>query len=60
MDYFSGVILTKSLLPDWLQRHRGHVVQVSSVQGEPRAGLDGSVFTDASIGFGARLVENVC
>eukprot|EP00913_Durusdinium_trenchii_P032980 g30875.t1 len=33
VDYFSGVILTKSLLPDWLQRHRGHVVQVSSVQG---------------------------
>eukprot|EP00435_Cladocopium_sp_Y103_P030618 s2025_g7.t1 len=33
VDYFSGVVLTKSLLPDWLRRGEGHVVQVSSVQG---------------------------
>mmetsp|Transcript_50058 Transcript_50058/g.116204 ORF Transcript_50058/g.116204 Transcript_50058/m.116204 type:complete len:291 (-) Transcript_50058:68-940(-) len=33
IDYFSGVALTKALLPGWLQASRGHVVQVSSVQG---------------------------
>jgi len=33
VDYFSGVVLTKSLLPDWLEKGQGHVVQVSSVQG---------------------------
>lgn len=33
VDYFSGVALVKALLPDWLKRQSGHVVQVSSVQG---------------------------
>ena len=33
IDFFGGVALVKALLPDWLQRHAGHVVQVSSVQG---------------------------
>lgn len=33
VDFFSGVILLKALLPDWLRRRSGHVVQISSVQG---------------------------
>ena len=33
IDFFSGVALVKALLPDWLHRQQGHVVQVSSVQG---------------------------
>ena len=33
IDFFSGVALVKALLPDWLQRQSGHVVQISSVQG---------------------------
>lgn len=33
VDYFSGVALVKALLPSWLARKSGHVVQVSSVQG---------------------------
>mmetsp|Transcript_42315 Transcript_42315/g.75818 ORF Transcript_42315/g.75818 Transcript_42315/m.75818 type:complete len:282 (-) Transcript_42315:102-947(-) len=33
VDFFSGVVLLKALLPDWLQRQSGHVVQISSVQG---------------------------
>jgi len=33
IDYFSGVMLTKALLPAWLASQSGHVVQVSSVQG---------------------------
>eukprot|EP00929_Paragymnodinium_shiwhaense_P037212 TRINITY_DN19869_c0_g1_i1.p1 TRINITY_DN19869_c0_g1~~TRINITY_DN19869_c0_g1_i1.p1 ORF type:complete len:311 (-),score=82.65 TRINITY_DN19869_c0_g1_i1:113-1045(-) len=33
VDYFSGVALVKALLPDWLARGSGHVVQIASVQG---------------------------
>lgn len=33
VDFFSGVVLTKALLPEWIQRQSGHVVQISSVQG---------------------------
>jgi len=33
IDYFSGVALTKALLPAWLASDSGHVVQISSVQG---------------------------
>lgn len=33
IDYFSGVTLVKALLPRWLNVQRGHVVQISSVQG---------------------------
>lgn len=33
IDFFGGVALVKALLPDWLDRQTGHVVQVSSVQG---------------------------
>ncbi|CAK8990421.1 Dehydrogenase/reductase SDR family protein 7-like, partial [Durusdinium trenchii] len=32
VDFFSGVVLTKALLPEWIQRQSGHVVQISSVQ----------------------------
>lgn len=32
IDFFSGVALTKALLPAWVAAGRGHVVQVSSVQ----------------------------
>jgi short-subunit dehydrogenase len=32
IDYFSGVALTKALLPSWLTAQCGHVVQISSVQ----------------------------
>lgn len=33
VDYFSGVALTKALLPSWVKRGQGHVIQISSVQG---------------------------
>lgn len=33
INYFSGVALTKALLPEWLASSSGHVVQISSVQG---------------------------
>lgn len=33
VDYLSGVVLVKALLPEWLKRQSGHVVQISSVQG---------------------------
>ena len=33
INFFGGVALVKALLPDWLDRQTGHVVQVSSVQG---------------------------
>ncbi|CAK0904811.1 unnamed protein product [Prorocentrum cordatum] len=36
VDFFSGVALTKALLPAWVAAGRGHVVQVSSVQAFPR------------------------
>jgi len=32
IDFFGGVALVKAVLPDWLLRRSGHVVQVSSVQ----------------------------
>mmetsp|Transcript_107704 Transcript_107704/g.301641 ORF Transcript_107704/g.301641 Transcript_107704/m.301641 type:complete len:161 (+) Transcript_107704:2-484(+) len=33
VNYFSGVALVKALLPAWLERCEGHIVQISSVQG---------------------------
>merc|ERR1712048_746109 len=33
IDYFSGVALVNALLPAWLEKRSGHVVQISSVQG---------------------------
>jgi dehydrogenase/reductase SDR family member 7B len=33
IDYFSGVILTKKILPSMIQRKSGHIVAVSSVTG---------------------------
>jgi dehydrogenase/reductase SDR family protein 7B len=33
VNYFSGVALVKALLPEWMDRGFGHVIQVSSVQG---------------------------
>lgn len=33
VNYFSGVALVKALLPGWMERSAGHVVQISSVQG---------------------------
>jgi len=33
VNYFSGVALVKALLPLWLERCEGHVVQISSIQG---------------------------
>lgn len=38
VDFFSGVALTKALLPEWLEKGSGHVVQISSVQGVGRSG----------------------
>mmetsp|Transcript_100025 Transcript_100025/g.283123 ORF Transcript_100025/g.283123 Transcript_100025/m.283123 type:complete len:301 (-) Transcript_100025:151-1053(-) len=32
INYFSSVVLTKSLLPSWLSARNGHVVHISSVQ----------------------------
>lgn len=53
VDYFSGVALTKALLPSWLAAGRGHVVQISSVQGF--FGLPGrtaySAAKHATVGF---------
>lgn len=53
IDYFSGVALTKALLPSWLSAGRGHVVQISSVQGF--FGLPGrtaySAAKHAAVGF---------
>lgn len=53
VDYFSGVTLVKALLPAWLDRGSGHVVQVSSVQGF--FGLPGrtaySAAKHAAVGF---------
>ncbi|CAE8676852.1 unnamed protein product [Polarella glacialis] len=53
VDYFSGVVLVKALLPDWLVRRSGHVVQISSVQGF--FGLPGrtaySAAKHAAVGF---------
>ncbi|MEG1497931.1 MAG: SDR family oxidoreductase [Bacteroidales bacterium] len=33
VDYFSGVFLTKAVLPSMLERHSGHIVAVSSIVG---------------------------
>lgn len=53
VNYFSGVALTKALLPAWLQARHGHVVQISSIQGF--IGLPGrtaySATKHAAIGF---------
>ncbi|CAJ1394353.1 unnamed protein product [Effrenium voratum] len=53
VDFFSGVVLTKALLPDWILRQSGHVVQISSVQGF--FGLPGrtaySAAKHAAVGF---------
>ncbi|MDP4210706.1 MAG: SDR family oxidoreductase [Bacteroidota bacterium] len=34
VDYFSGVVLTKKVLPAMLQRGKGHIVAVSSITGK--------------------------
>jgi len=53
VNYFSGVALVKALLPQWVEQSRGHVVQVSSVQGF--FGLPGrtaySATKHAAVGF---------
>merc|ERR1712178_679148 len=53
IDYFSGAALTKALLPYELHARRGHVVQISSVQGF--YGLPGrsaySAAKHAAVGF---------
>jgi short-subunit dehydrogenase len=33
IDYFSGVVLTKKLLPSMLEHHKGHIVVISSIVG---------------------------
>jgi len=52
-NFFSGVALTKALLPSWLEAQDGHVVQISSVQGF--FGLPGrtaySAAKHAAVGF---------
>merc|ERR1719433_517988 len=53
VDFFSGVALTKALLPAWMEMRSGHVVQISSVQGF--FGLPGrtaySAAKHAAVGF---------
>jgi len=53
VDFFSGVVLVKALLPTWLANRSGHVVTVSSVQGF--FGLPGrtaySAAKHATVGF---------